>query len=158
MKDGIATLIERLLTCSLEASERYLGPLLLELEELEGDGFQDLLSFLKKGIKDLLEDLRHSRSSKLREDWLRLAARDLREVRRGLLHLRELIREGKVGTREPEPGRLLREIYREGGMSEATWLMVTNHPSLSKCRSGEARKALLRLSSLLQELRRIRNG
>jgi hypothetical protein len=158
MKDGIATLIERLLTCSLEASERYLGPLLLELEELEGDGFQDLLSFLKKGIKDLLEDLRHSRSSKLREDWLRLAARDLREVRRGLLHLRELIREGEVGTREPEPRRLLREIYREGGMSEATWLMVTNHPSLSKCRSGEARKALLRLSSLLQELRRIRNG
>jgi len=159
MTDEIAMLIERLLACDPKAAKKYLEPLLLKLEELEGDQyFQELLLSLKKEAKNLLEDLRHSQSSELREDWLRLAAYDLRRVRAELLHLRELLRVGKVKSREPEPGRLLREIYQEGGMSEATWLMVTNHPSLSRCRSGEARKTLLRLSSLLQELRRTRNG
>ncbi len=159
MTDKIAVLIERLLACDPKTAKKYLEPLLLKLEELEGDQyFQELLLSLKRRARNLLEDLRHSRSSKLREDWLRLAAYDLEEVRRELLHLQELLRGGKVKTREPEPERLLREIYQEGGMSEATWLMVTNHPSLSKCQSGEARKTLLRLSSLLQELRRIRNG
>jgi hypothetical protein len=159
MTDEIAVLIERLLACDPKAAKKYLEPLLLKLEELEGDQyFQELLLSLKKEAKNLLEDLRHSQSSELREDWLRLAAYDLRRVRAELLHLRELLRVEKVKSREPEPERLLREIYREGGMSEATWLMVTNHPFLSRCRSGEARKTLLRLSSLLQELRRTRNG
>jgi len=158
MSDEIDDLIEKLLSSGLKSAAKNLENLLLKLEGLEGDQeFQEFTLSLKKEVKTFLEDFHRSQHGLLRHDWLRIATYDLQNLKRRLIHLRELLRSDAVKSKELEPARILREIYEEGGMSEATWLMVVNHPSL-KNRSRETKKALLRLSSLLQELRECKNG
>jgi len=157
MFDEIDVLIRRLLNCDVKNAKKSLETLLLKLEKLKGDQkFQEFLLSLRKEAKVFFEDFHHSQFSSLREDWLRICIYDLQRLRRKLLVLQELLRSGVAKTEEPEAAKLLKEIYEEGGMSESTWLLVVNHPSLRDS-SSETRKALLRLSSLLQELRTIKN-
>lgn len=153
MVEEIETLIEKTLNSDVKAAEKYLRVLILKLEELEGN--QEFLGSLKEEIKNLLEDFRHTKGL-LREDWLRITKSDLRKLKARLAYLQELLRSGAVRTKGIDPRRLLREIYEEGGMSEATWMMILNHPSLERP-SKKEKEILLRLSCLLNELRKVKN-
>lgn len=151
--------IEKVLTSSPKTAPSPLRALLQELEEMKGGReFEEVCHRLRREAEKFLENLHQSRTSTLKEDWLRLANYNLRRVKEELLQLREVLARTEVRSTGFNPARLLKEIRQEGAMSEATWLMLTNHSDLRKCHSREVRTALARLSSLLQELRRVRNG
>ncbi|MEM2282391.1 MAG: hypothetical protein QXH26_02435 [Candidatus Hadarchaeales archaeon] len=155
----IVTKIEKVLTSSPKTASSPLRALLQELEEMEGgQEFEEVRHRLRREAWKFLENLHQSRNSILREDWLRLADYNLRKVKEELLRLKEVLARTEVRSTRFDPTKLLKEIRQEGAMSEATWLMLANHPDLRKCHSREVRTALARLSSLLQELRRVRNG
>lgn len=177
--------IEKLL--DLPASRVELAPNLLRdlhvaLDEIvsatdpspEKEEFQLHVNHAKKVGGKLLQSLLNLRNDeRLREDWERLAQRDLLDLKDGLMALREFvidheefikkacIRAG-IKIQNIDLEKLVNELHEEGAISEHAWAIFMSQPLGSSkwrkfIRKKEARVHLSNISRWFLYLKEVKN-